>query len=500
MGSATDLAARPDTVGFSILDAARRWPERSAFILGEREANYRDFADATLSCARSLLALGIAPGEHVGILMPNCWDYAVLTGAINMIGASAVVLNSRYRGEDLEYVLRHARITVLFTSGRGRPHIDLRGLLAGAVPELGGWTKDRALDAAGLPYLRQVFIFDADDGERWPTETEFAALGSEIANGLLASRVAAVVPEDIALLIFSSGTTAKPKACMVSHGSITRVAGAIADRLGLTESDVFWDPLPFYHLSSHLPLNACRQAGALFVSQGHFEPRSALAELERTGATICYPAFPALTATLIDHPDFATRDLSTLRAQINIGAPEQLAKFAQAMPNAKQICCYGLTECGGIATMSSPDDTPEQRVQRAGRPLDSHEIRILDPDTLSDVEPGATGEIVIKGPIFSGYFDDADQTAKVTMNGGWLRSGDLGWIDGDGQLAYAGRIKDMLKIGGENVAAVEVESFLSGHPKIKMAQVIAAPDDRLVEVVAAFIELNLDETMTESEA
>ena len=499
MSTMLDLVARPNTIGHAILEGAKHWPDRVAFILGERQATYREFADETIACARNLLALGIKPRENVGILMPNSWDYAILVGAINLVGACAVVLNARYRGEDLQYVVRHADISVLFITGAARPQLDLRTILCTQFPELVSWREGEPLEAASAPNLRCIFHFDAPDETAWPTETEFSERGQAILDDVLAERVISVCPEDAAMIIFSSGTTAQPKACLISHATIDTVAGAVAERLGLTSSDVFWDPLPLYHLASHLPLNACRQVGATFVCQTHFQAGAALEVLERTQATICYPAFPALTADLIDHPDFQTRDLSRLRLMINIGAPDLLRKFAEAIPQAVQIGCYGLTESGGISTMVSPDDTLEQRTARVGKPLRDHRIRIVDPETLDDLPIGTKGEILVAGPIFSGYFKDADQTEKVLLPGGWLRSGDAGWIDEDGYLAYGGRIKDMLKIGGENVAAVEVESFLSRHPKIKMAQIIPAPDPRLVEVVAAFIELKSGETMTEAE-
>ena len=499
MSSPLDLHARPNTVGHSILQAAQNWPDRTAFVLGDREASHAGFARQTIACARNLLALGIQPREHIGILMPNSWEYAVLVGAINMIGACAVVLNARYRGEDLQYVLRHAEITELFTTGAARPHLDLRALLCSQFPELEKWRAGEELRVRGAPRLLSVFHFNAPDEDKWLTEAEFEKGGSTISDEMLADRVAAVCPDDIAMIIFSSGTTAQPKACMISHGVVVEVAGAIAERLELVKDDVFWDPLPLYHLSSHLPLNACRQVGATFVCQSHFQAGPALEEMERTGATICYSAFPALTAALIDHRDFNSRDLSRLRLMINIGAPDLLRKFAEAIPQAKQIGCYGLTESGGISTMASPHDTLDQRIERVGKPLRTHRIRIVDPETLEEQPIGAKGEIQIAGPLFSGYFKDEEQTAKTMLPGGWLRSGDTGWIDEDGQLAYGGRIKDMLKIGGENVAAVEVESFLSRHPKIKMAQIIGAPDDRLVEVVAAYIELKSGETMSAAE-
>lgn len=496
MPTSADFTAQADTLGHVILEAGRRWPGRAAFIFGDRQASHAEIADQTIACARGLLGLGIRRGENVGILMPNSWDYVILSSALTLIGAGAVVLNARYRGDELEYVVRQAEITVLFTTADGRDRLDLRALLVSRFPELGTWSKDQPLALGNAPSLRKVFIFNSGDEDRWPTAADLAHAGNGIDNAKLGSRIAAVTPDDPALVIFSSGTTAQPKACLVSHRSVVRVSAAIGERLRLSAEDVFWNPLPLYHLSSHLPLNACRQSGAAFVSQSHFEPAAALAELERTGATICYPAFPALTAGLIDHPDFRKRDLSRLRIQLTIGAPGLLRKFSEAMPQATQIACYGLTECGGIATMSSPDDTLEQRIGRVGRPLRGFEVRIADPETLEPQPDGTRGEILIRGPIFSGYFGDPEQTAKVLLPDGWVRSGDAGWIDEDGQLAYSDRIKDMLKIGGENVAAAEIESFLALHPKIKMAQVIAAPDDRLVEVAAAYIELNSGEYMT----
>lgn len=491
--------AQPGTIGNSILDAAARWPDRTAFILADRRASYAQFAQETIASARSLMAAGVGTGDHVGILMPNSWDYAVLVGAINMVGAAAVVLNARYRGEDLRYVVEHADISVLFTTGASRPHWDLRGMLCAQFPELGDWRDGQPLNATGAPRLRKVFHFDAPDEAAWPTEQQFNAGTLTISDIALATRIASVRPDDIALIIFSSGTTAQPKACMISHEVINDVAGAVAERLRITASDVFWDPLPFYHLASHLPLNACRQVGAAYLCQAHFDAGTALQEMEANKATICYPAFPTLTAGMIDHPDFARRDLSKLRLMINIGAPELLRKFAAAIPQAYQICCWGLTEGGGITTMSSLDETLEQRVTRVGSPLEIQKLRIVDPDSLIDLPAGERGEILVGGSIFSGYYKDQEQTRKVLLAAGWLRTGDAGWIDADGLLVFAGRIKDMLKIGGENVAAVEIESFLARHPKVKMAQVISVPDDRLVEVAAAFIEMKSGEMMTESE-
>lgn len=487
------------TIGHSILEAARRWPTKTAFVFGDQTATFEEFARQTIACSRSLMVYGVQAGDHVGILMPNCWAYAILVGAINLIGACAVVLNARYRGEELRYVVERSDLTLLFTTGSARPHLDLRAAVIQQFPELAQWRAGDVLRAAAAPKLRGVFHFDAPDETRWPTDLGFDAAGASVSDDALRARIESVSPDSTALIIFSSGTTAQPKACLLSHRTVSTVADDITERLELNERDVLWDPLPLYHLSSHLPINACRRVGATFVCQNRFEAAEALEEIERVGATIIYPAFPAVMASLLDHRDFPKRDFSKVRMMINIGAPELLRKFSQALPQARQISCYGLTESGGICSMSSPHDSLEQRVARTGRPLRSHRVRIVNPETLEEAPAGSRGEIVIGGPLFSGYYGDPAQTQKVMLPGGWLRSGDLGWIDEAGQIVYAGRHKDMLKIGGENVAAVEVESHLSRHPKIKMAVVIPAPDPRLSEVVAAYIELRAGETMSVAE-
>ncbi|CCW19808.1 Long-chain-fatty-acid--CoA ligase [Sphingobium indicum BiD32] len=499
MKNTAGLTPVPRTIGYAIIDAALRWPDRTALVLEKHEASFAELARQVTNSARSLVGLGVRKGDHVGILMPNCWDHLVLSSALNLIGACAVVLNSRYRGDELRYVINHAEIKILFTSGAAKQHLDLQAIITECFPELMEWDTSKELQLKAAPKLQKVFLFDAPASCAWPDENDFSLVAAQTPDDDLARIVESVRPDDTAFVIFSSGTTALPKACMITHSSITHVSAGIAQRLRITADDVFWDPLPLYHLSSHLPLNACRQVGATYVCQTHFDASSALAELERVKATVCYPAFPALTAAMIDHPDFSKRDLSSLRIQLTIGAPDLLRRFANAIPQALQIACYGLTECGGICTMSSPDDTLDQRVERVGTPLPGFEVRIVDPDTLEEKPLGERGEILIRGPIFSGYFKDADQTAKVMLDDGWLRTGDAGWMGTDGQLVFSDRIKDMLKIGGENVAAAEVESFLAQHPKIKLAQVIPAPDDRLVEVVAAFIELNSGESMTAEE-
>jgi fatty-acyl-CoA synthase len=203
-------------------------------------------------------------------------------------------------------------------------------------------------------------------------------------------------------------------------------------------------------------------------------------------------------SSIVAHPDFKSTNFSSVRMMVNIGPHDLLRRFAQALPHVLQVSCYGLTESSGICCVTDLTDTPEDRIVTAGRPFHGSEIKIVNPDTLNDAEIGSLGEIWVRGDaVFCGYYKDPDLTAITITPDGWLRTGDLGELARGGRLIFKGRLKDMLKIGGENVAAAEIENFLMRHEGVKMAQVIPVADERLVEVAAAFVELMPGVLLTE---
>lgn len=478
------------TIGSTLFAAATAWPQRDAILMAGRRADYRQILHEATTCARGLLGLGLRRGSRVGTLMHNCWEAVVLHYATSLIGAVLVPLNARYRIDELRYAVQFADLDGLFTSPHGGEHVDLRQLLKEAFPELADWNSKTPLGLAGAPGCR--FVADlADTGQTpWLSAADLAAAAAAVAPEALDAAMALVEADDICVTIFSSGTTSRPKACMLSHSNIVLTGRAFAERFSLTHDDRFWDPLPLYHMSTILPLSACRAVGAAFIGVEHFEPGRALAELENTGATIAYPSFPTLMASMIAHPDYAKHDLSRVRLMLNIGAPDLLRRFAAALPGAKLVSCYGLTEGGGVSCCSEPDDTLDQRVETSGRTMPGTEMRIVDPATLQQLPADQTGEIWLRGfCVFSGYYKDSENTRLAITPEGWLRTNDLGALDADGRLTFRGRLKDMLKIGGENVAAIEIESYLMRHPAVKLAQVVSAPDDHLVEAAAAFLEL-----------
>ncbi len=213
-----------------------------------------------------------------------------------------------------------------------------------------------------------------------------------------------------------------------------------------------------------------------------------------------FPAFPTITMQLLDHPTYTPDSFASVRVAINVGPPEELRAMQERMPHTTQITVFGMTETGGSAAMCERDDSLAHRTETSGFALPGNEIQIRDPDSGAQLPAGEPGEIVVRGRgVFSGYHNAPEKTAASFYEGGWFRTGDLGVMDGDGRVSFRGRLKDMLKVGGENVAAVEVEGFLATHPAVNLAQVVGVPDGKYGEVPAAFIELAPGASATEGE-
>ena len=476
-------AAIKRTVGATLQHAAAQHGDRDAIVIGDQRLSYAQTLDEALRYAAAIAALGLKRGEHLGILMPNCLEYLLLFYGCALLGVRPVHLNSRYKLEDLRYVIPDSDIRVLFTSAKQREHTDYAAMLQDIYPALRTWRFGEPLQIAEAPMLQTVFCLHAQS--RWGSLQDLLRAERPAAAPALETD-----PEQIALIMYTSGTTAHPKACLLSHRALEGAGHALAERWAISPADRFWDPLPFFHMSTMLPLAACRAVGAAFIAQEHFEPGASAREIIAERATILFPSFPTLTNALFEHPDFLPGEMPSVRVVNNVGPPDLLRRYASMLPQATHVSAYGLTEAGGVIAFNDLTDTPEQLAETSGRAFDGIEVQIVDPETLQPLPRGERGEIWIRGPtLFSGYYKDAAKTQQVVTPAGWLRSGDLGALDPGGRIRYLGRIKDMLKVGGENVAAIEIESYLCTHPDIKVAQVIGVADPRWHEVAAAFIEL-----------
>ncbi len=456
--------------------AARRWPETEALVFGEERITFAGFRERTRALARGLLGLGVAAGDRVGVLMENVPDMLVAIYGTTRIGAVPVPINGRFKGRELHYVIGHAEIEVLLASA------SYAALL------------DEVAQMPDAPVLRHTVLQGGGtDGLTW--EAMLAAGAAPDAElDRLQMRVAV---RDPAILMYTSGTTANPKGCLITHESLIRTGRIFGhERFPTRHGDRMFDPLPLFHLASILPFNGCLATGATYIGMVHFDPARALDVLVGERCTVAFPAFDLIWAAVQAQPGFATAELSQLRLVNVNGVPERLESMAAKTPWLTQVSPYGATEGGGVMALSHLDDALEHRTGSAGRPFAGMEVRIVDPETGLELPGGEPGEITYRGPaVFDGYYKQPEETAKAFDAEGFFHSGDLGKVDADGRLSYMGRLKDMLKVGGENVAAAEIEGFLIEHPAIAEVQIVAAPDARYVEVPCAFVVLQHGATL-----
>jgi len=495
MGNWIEATTFADLLGYM----ADQRPEAEALIFPHERLSYRELRHRAVSMARSLAALSVGRGDKVGILMPNCPDYVALLFGITMLGAVAVPINARFKRDELGYIIEHSDVRVLVTTDLIREYVDFVNLLQTCYPELTA-SNPQYLSLVRAPRLRQIVLLSEREVPGVIARSSFDALAEGVSASEVMHRQSQVRVRDVAFMMYTSGTTARPKGCLLSHETVVRNGMAAARRFHMRPTDRLWDPLPFFHMGGILPLTAAIYSGAAFLSMAHFEPETALEMMERERVTIAYPTFETITQALLHHPRFSETDFSRLRLVVNVGTPDRLRAMQQRLPHAVQVSAYGCTEGGGVIAYNWPDEDLESRVTTQGPPFEGIEVRIVDPQTGAPLPPNRPGEIVFRGYcLFDGYYKDPEGTAVVMDAEGWFHTGDLGALDAAGRIMYQGRLKDMLKVGGENVAAAEVESFLARHPAIKIIQVVGVPDERLVEVPAAFVELHEGASLTKDE-
>jgi fatty-acyl-CoA synthase len=441
-----------------------------ALVFPRERASFSELAALSQEMARRLRAAGVRRGDRVGMLMTASVDaYALLVGAMRL-GAVPVPVNVRFRALEVSYVVGHSGMSVLVA------------------------------EPAYAAVLEEARADDACQVVLGAHESAFAAAAEQIPAEDVEREQAAVGGDDDALMLYTSGTTANPKGCVHRHAALVAEGVCFGERLSLRRADRMWTPLPFFHVGGIACLSITLVAGCALLEMGHFEPGQALEQIASERATVAFPAFETIWLAVLNHPRFPEAELGALRAVINVGVPASLRAMQERLPDAPQISCFGSTEMCAFSCVGEVGDTLETRVTTSGRPLRGVEVRAVDPETGRDVPAGDVGELLVRGPTrFVRYHDDPEATATAIDADGWFHSGDLGRFDPEGRVSFVGRLKDMLKVGGENVAAAEVENCLLGHPAVEIAQVVGAPDTRYVEVPAAFVQLRQDAEAGEEE-
>ena len=492
------------TMGDLLLIAADRYPDTLALVFPDAQYTYRELASAALRRARSLRALGVKPRDHVGILMHTCPAFVEIFFAAAFCGAVVVPINARYRSHEFAYVMANGDIVTLVTTDAVAEQVSFVERLSGALPGLAAQADPRRLQLTGLPALRNLVLMGKTSSPGFLPQSEFDDLADTIPERDVHLARLSVRVRDVGLMLYTSGTTANPKGCLITHEAQVRNSIALGrHRYRLTHEDRFWSPLPMFHIASVLPMLAIFDVGGTYLTMGYFDAGIALDMLERYEVTATYPCFVTIMQGLIYHPNFTRTNLSRIKlmnSNFAVQPPAVAESIMRAMPQALQVGSFGMTETAGTVCTGSPEEAEPLRITRLGKPLPGLEVRIVEPVSGHEARTGQRGEVLVRGySLLEGYHKDAEKTAQAIDREGWFHTGDIGSLDEHGTIMFHGRYKDMLKVGGENVAAAEIEALLGRHPAVKLAQVVGIPDAKYAEVPAAFVELKPGSSATEAE-
>ncbi len=506
MSYVSGLADQPllgETIGRHLDRAAARWPDRPALVVRQQgvRLSWRELAAAAEAFAAGLLALGLAPGERVGIWSPNNAEWVITQFATAKAGLVLVNINPAYRQHELEYALTKVGCRALVTATAFKSS-DYAAILDTLLPELAHCVPG-ALRAARAPMLRSVVQIGAHSIPGSFAFHDIAGRGGPAERQRLTELAGTLQFDDPINIQFTSGTTGAPKGATLTHHNILNNGYFTAAGMALTEQDKLCIPVPLYHcFGMVMGVLGCLTHGAAMVFPG--EGFDALAVLQTVAEERCTALYgvPTMFIAEMAHPDFDTFDLSCLRTGIMAGSPcpiEVMRRAMERMHLRDITIAYGMTETSPVSFQTGLDAPVARRVSTVGRIHPHLEAKVIDGEGRV-VPAGMPGELCTRGySVMLGYWEDEERTAQAIDRAGWMHTGDLATIDEEGYCAIVGRIKDMLIRGGENVYPREVEEFLYRHPKIVDVQVFGVPDEKFGEEVCAWVKLRDGETMTEEE-
>jgi acyl-CoA synthetase (AMP-forming)/AMP-acid ligase II len=483
------VTAPTSTIPGALEEAVGRFGQRPWMAFRDEVRSFSRLWRDVEAIARGLAALGLASGERAGLYMDNRFEWLQTEYAVSSLGAWLVPINTYFRSRELDHVLSQSAVEVLIWTDPllGRPSGDL---LLELVPELSGgphgeWRSER------FPNLRAVVGIGAGP---WPPGVlEWDAMlerGASISPAELEAARAQVKPDDIALLMYTSGTTGRPKGAMLRHRSVVDHIRTWARHLELRDDDrsIMSSPL-FWSFGCTVNAVVPLQCGSMITLQERFDPLAFLQDIVAHECTHLQ-GVPSQYEMALKHPETLEYDLSRLRL-VQIGGSASADGLARRIleraPEARFISAYGLTEGVGVNTYTRLDDPLERVMQTVGAAAEDNEVAVMTPDGDQLVAAGEVGELCIRGEnVMVGYLDNPAAT-DATLRGGWLRTGDLATMDADGYVRIVGRHIDAYKRGGMNVYPAEAEAVLGEHPAVQAVAIVGVPDDRLGEVGAAFV-------------
>lgn len=469
-------------------------PQKDALVFPSGRRSYDDVVQSVMHRARGLLGLGVKQGDHVGILLPSGVDFVETLFAVSMIGGVSVLMNARYKAPEIAYVVENANLSVVVTNSESDDFVDFTSRLTEAFPEIGNCPDPMALNVSQAPLLRRLILNGGKQASGFIDQQAFDDAAAAIDEKQVHEARLAVRLRDTCMILYTSGTSANPKGCLLSNEAISREACNLArNRWAFKDDERVWSPMPLFHIAAMLAMLGAVEVGGTFIGQPHFDARESLRQIEAEKATMLFLPFVTFHQAMIAHPDWDKTDMSSVRLMNSCFSqmPKAIGDAYRAkMPDALQVGTFGMSEACGIVSTGGYDMDPEMGFRTLGYPLKGVSVRIVETETGKDVSAGERGEVLIKGyNMLDGYHRDPEKTADAIDPDGWYHSGDIGSIDSDGHLYFHGRFKDMLKVGGENVAAAEVEAVLDEHEAVELCQVVGIPDQRLAEVPAAFVKL-----------
>ncbi|WP_424974792.1 AMP-binding protein [Dinoroseobacter sp. S124A] len=466
-------------------------PARTAAIFADQDIvwTYEEFARKVDELASGFAQLGLVRGDRVGMWAPNCAEWLLTQFATARLGLILVNINPAYRTHELRYALTKTGCTALILAPAFKSS-DYVAMLTELAPEIAS-AAPGALAAEGLPDLRAVIVTGGTAPAGMLAFDAVLASGRDVVAAELDALAAGLDPHDAINIQFTSGTTGMPKGATLTHHNIVNNAASVTDAIRLTAEDRLCIPVPFYHcFGMVMGTLGCVTKGATMVIPGPgFEPLVTLEALSTHRCTALY-AVPTMFVTMLEHPDFARFDLSTMRTGIMAGAPcpiEVMRQVQARMHMSEVTIAYGMTETSPVSFQSATDDPVEKRVTSVGRIQPHVEVKIVD-EAGDPVPVGMQGELLTRGYcVMKGYWEDPERTAEAIDAEGWMHTGDLATLDAEGFCKITGRVKDMIVRGGENIYPREVEEFLYTHPDVSQVQVFGIPDARYGERSCAWI-------------
>ncbi len=485
-----------ETIGQCLDRISAQCPDNEALVSlhQERRFTYQSFVSVVNRAARAFIRLGINRGDRVAIWSINNYEWVVAQFATAKIGAILVNINPAYRTHELEYVLKQsrARVLLLIESFKASNYVDM---FYEVCPEARK-AEPGAIDSWRFPFLKSVIFIGRKEHPGMITRRAFAELGDDCADDSLHDREDELDIDDVINIQYTSGTTGFPKGVTLTHNNILNNAFSCGEILKVTPADRLCVPVPFYHCFGMVLSNllAIAHGCTIVLPAPWFEPGAVLKAVQDEQCTVLH-GVPTMFRAELDHPGFASFDLSTLRTGIMAGAPcpiELMKRVVDQMHLNDILIAYGETEASPVTTITRPSDGIERRVSTVGRVMPHQELKIIDRETGKTVPRGVPGELCFRGyMVMKGYDNLPEETAEALDENGWLHSGDIGTMDQEGYVKITGRLKEMVIRGGENIYPREIEEFLQTLDIIADAYVVGVPDEKYGEELLACVTLHL---------